>query len=450
MKITDLKKSTQEFIALNGFTELTKIQEAVISLALKNKDIVAIGETGTGKTHAYLIPLMEKLQPEIAETQAIISVPTRELAFQIEQEARVMKKIYPNLRLRLLTGGTDTERSLASLQNIPQLVIGTPGRIKDLYLKNALRVDQVRTFVVDEADMTLEYGFLEDIDIVFSKMSRNPQIMCFSATFPEELRPFTKKYLANPQLIRVLEDEKFDPRIQHIAIACKHKAYEQALLDILPGFDPYVCLIFGNTREECNICYETLRQNGYKALLLHGGLSARERQKAMRLLAAQEYRYIVASDVAARGIDIAGITHVVSLGFPSDLSFYTHRSGRTGRNGREGTCFALYKDSDIAALKLLAKKGIHFSFRQFREGNWKDLKNPLVRKRRVNAEYIKALTQLLTKKNEKVKPNYKKKKRAEVAKIQRKQRREFIQKKIMEQRKQRYKKEAKHITLNEK
>lgn len=447
MKNVTLKQSTQDFITYNGFTHLTKIQEEVLSLALNKEDVVAVGETGTGKTHAYLIPIMEKIYPSLSETQVVISVPTRELAYQIERNARLMKKVYPDLRIRLLAGGMDTERSLTNLQNTPHIVIGTPGRLKDLFLKNALRVDKVKMFVIDEADMTLEYGFLEEIDAVFSSMTNNPQVLCFSATFPEGLRPFTKKYLSNPRIIRIEEDVKFNPKIEHVAIDCKHKNYDHALLDILKGFDPYVCLIFANTREECDKTYDTLRQNGIKALILHGGLPARERQKSMRALASQEYRYVVASDVAARGIDIEGITHVVSLGLPSDLAFYTHRSGRTGRNGREGTCFLLYQTKDIPSLKNLKKKGISFHFRSFRNHEWKQLKNPFAPRISKNDERQRELAKILTKKNEKVKPNYKKKKKAAIEKIQRKERREFIQQKIQEQRKQRYKKAARERKL---
>ncbi|MBR2802249.1 MAG: DEAD/DEAH box helicase [Erysipelotrichaceae bacterium] len=433
-----LKKETQRFIELNGFRELTKIQEACIEMAAKDKDIIAVSATGTGKTHAFLIPIMERIDPEKEETQAVISAPTRELAFQIHRAAKLMKEVYPSLRIKLLSGGTDSVRSREELKNVPQIIIGTPGRIKDLFLNNVIRVDKVKVFVVDEADMTLEYGFLEDIDAVFSHMVKEPEIMCFSATFPEALRPFVRKYLNNPQIIRIEEAEKLSPRIRHVAIACKHRSYGETLLQILPGFDPYVCLIFGNTREECNEVYDQLRAAGYRAVLLHGGLESRERQKAMRALASQEYRYVVASDVAARGIDIEGITHVVSLGFPSDLSFYTHRAGRTGRSGKEGTCFALYQEKDTASLKTLRKQGISFRFRSFRGNEWRDLQDPFAPRKKRNDEREKELAKILTKKKEKVKPNYRKKKKEAIERIRRKERQEFIRSKIREEKKARY------------
>ena len=270
----ELKDITKEFIRLNEFHELTKIQEACIRMAKKDKDIVAISKTGTGKTHAFLIPIMEKIDINYDETQVVISAPTRELAMQIHSRAKLMSSALPGLRIRLLSGGMDADKIKEGLKKAPHIIIGTPGKIKDLFEDSALRVDTVKMFVIDEADMTLEYGFLEDIDAVFSKMVKEPEIMCFSATLPEGLKPFIKKYLNNPQIIRVEDNEAYNPNIEHILINCKHKSYEEALLDILPGFNPYVCLIFANTRENCTATANLLKANGYKVLELHGGLES--------------------------------------------------------------------------------------------------------------------------------------------------------------------------------
>ena len=439
MKNLNLKNSTYEFIEKNGFRELTNIQEACIRMAKKDKDIVAISKTGTGKTHAFLIPIAEKIDVNLDETQVVISAPTRELAMQIHARAKIMAEALPGLRIKLLSGGMDSDKIKEGLKKAPHIVVGTPGKIKDLYTDSVIRVDQVRIFVVDEADMTLEYGFLEDIDIVFAKMTKNPEIMCFSATLPEGLKPFIKKYLNNPQLIKVEDNENYNPKIEHVLINCKHKSYEDALVDILGGFRPYVCLIFANTREECTKTALKLKQNGYKVLELHGGLESRERQRAMKALASKEYTYVVASDVASRGIDVDGVSHVVSLGFPSDLAFYTHRSGRTGRNGRDGVCFALYNEEDLKAIEALQKEGIKFIPRTFKNGIWRDLK-PLNFKRVTRDEIReKEIAKTLHRKNEKVKPNYKKKKTMVIKKIKQKERQTYIREKIKEEKKARYK-----------
>ncbi len=442
MKNLNLNEKALEFIRLNGFKSLTKVQEATIQMAHKNKDIVALAKTGTGKTHAYLIPICEKIDENIDETQAIISAPTRELAFQIYQNARLMQEVYPNLRIKLLSGGLDTKRMKEGLKKVPHIVIGTPGRIKDLYSDSTIRVDLVKIFVVDEADMTLEYGFLEDIDAIFSRMNK-PQIMCFSATLPEGLRPFIKKYLNHPQVIEIEDEERVSPNINHVLIDCKHKSYAETLLDILDGFNPYVCLIFANTREECDEIYQMFQKHKIDAILLHGGLEARKRQRAIKQLNTKKYTYIIASDIASRGIDIDAISHVVSCGFPKELSFYIHRAGRTGRNGREGTCFALYKKEDENAIKQLSKEGIKFQPKQYKNGEWRDLK-PLDFKRVSREEKReKEIARMLSKKKEKVKPNYKKKKTKAIEAIKRKERQEYIRKKISEEKKARYKQMAK-------
>lgn len=234
-----MKKTTEEFLKLNKFNDLTNVQKKVLELANSKKDVIALSKTGTGKTHAYLIPICENINTVSDKTQVLISLPTRELAYQVYQNARVMQEVLPDLRIALLSGGRDKNRFSSKA---PHIIIGTPGRIKDLFVNNIIRVDFVQMFVIDEADMTLEYGFLEDIDAVFSHMVKNPEVLCFSATFPKELDQFVKKYLNNPTIIRV-EDKKRDPKITHYLLPCKHKEYEDKLLDLLPLLNPYVCLI---------------------------------------------------------------------------------------------------------------------------------------------------------------------------------------------------------------
>ncbi|MBR4471235.1 MAG: DEAD/DEAH box helicase [Erysipelotrichaceae bacterium] len=433
-----LKETTEQFIELNHFEELTAVQKEVLKYTSSHKDVIALSKTGTGKTHAYLIPVMEMINPLSDKTQVVISVPTRELAYQVYQNALLMKEVYEDLRIQLLSGGTDKKKAISKMENAPHIVIGTPGRIRDLFVSNVLRVDFVQMFVIDEADMTLEFGFLEDIDVVFSHMVKNPEVLCFSATFPEELNAFVKKYLSNPKIIRV-EDKKRDPRISHVLVNCKHKEYKEVVYDILPGFKPYVCLIFANTKDEANATYEYLSEKGVKCLLIHGGLDSRDRQRAIKDLQAKKYSYVIASDVASRGIDIDGISHVISMGLPKQLQFYMHRAGRTGRNEKDGTCYLLYKESDLDAIRNLNKKGVNFLAKEFKNGVWKEASNPTKKKQIKTDLDEKQIVKTLYRKKEKVKPNYKKKKNQQVEQIKRKKRREFIQNKIKEERKERYK-----------
>ncbi len=437
-----MKKTSEKFLELNGFKELTNVQKAVKEYTDYKKDLVAISKTGTGKTHAYLLPIAEMINPKSDKTQVLISLPTRELAYQVYQNAKVLNEVFDDLRISLLAGGSDRKRSKEKLENaVPHIIIGTPGRIKDLFENNLIRVDFVQMFVIDEADMTLEYGFLEDIDKVFSHMVKNPEILCFSATFPKQLQIFVKKYLNNPKIITV-EDKKRDPKLTHILVPCKHKEYKDRLLDLLPIINPYICLIFANSKDEADEVYATLKAHNYRTLLLHGGLDSRERNKAIKSLNRKEYTYIVASDVASRGIDIDGISHVISLGFPKKLDFYIHRAGRTGRNSKDGTVYALFKEEDIQSIRNLENRGIKFIGKDIKNNAFKDIKTPTYKRIKKNDEVEKEIAKTLTRKNEKVKPNYKKKKKEAIEKIKRKQRREFIRNKIKEERKERYRLQA--------
>ncbi len=442
-KFNDIQWSqkTERFIELNHFKEPTPIQSAVIPMALKGKDIIGISDTGTGKTHAFLIPLMEMIDSNKPTVQAVVTAPTRELAMQIYKRAKTMSEANPGLLVKLVTGGIEKSKMADSIDgNQPHLVIGTPGRIKDLFVDEAvLRVETAKYLVVDEADMTLEYGFMDEVDAIAGRMKDHLQMMVFSATIPQSLRPFLKKYMKNPQTVHITSDHKNNPKITHILVPAKHYSYSEVCAQILDGFMPYVCLIFANTRDEAANCAIELRLAGKSVVEIHGGLQARERKQAMKQLENLTQSYVVATDIAARGLDIDGITHVISMGFPSELDFYIHRSGRTGRAGKEGTCFAIYKESDDAAIRSLKERGYHFEHKNFKNGQWQELKPYGQKMIRKNDLTEKEIAKTLHRKNEKVKPGYKKKKAAEVQKIKRKARREMIQGEIKAQRKERYK-----------
>ncbi|MFV0479834.1 MAG: DEAD/DEAH box helicase [Anaerorhabdus sp.] len=428
------------FIELNRFIEPTPIQGEVIPQALKGRDIIAISDTGTGKTHSFLIPLLEKVNTQSNQVEAVITAPTRELAMQIFKNAKLMVEAQPNLRIKLITGGIDREKMADSIKQQPHIVIGTPGRIKDLFLnQSVLRVESASIYVVDEADMTLEYGFLDDVDAICGRMSNQLQMMAFSATIPENLKPFLKKYMQNPKIIQIDQEHKSNPQIEHVLVPCKHKDYAETLKEILPGFMPYVCLIFANTREDAARVARELRASGENVIEIHGGLQARQRKQAMKQLENLEHSYVVATDIAARGLDVGEITHVISLGFPKELEFYIHRSGRTGRAGKEGVCFALYKESDHQAIEWLKSKGISFEHRTIKDGQWRQLKPYGQQKTTKNDLKEKEIAKKITRKNEKVKPGYKKKKAAAVQKIKQKEKRDKIRSEIKVQRKERYK-----------
>lgn len=435
-----LKETTKKFIEINHFINPTPIQSKVIPLAMKGKDLIGISATGTGKTHAFLIPIMERVDTSKKVVQAVITAPTRELALQLYERAKVMQDADPDLQIRLITGGMEKTRMNESLKVQPHIIIGTPGRIKDLFLHDqTLYLQNVELFVVDEADMTLEFGFLEDIDEVVSRMRKDLQMLSFSATIPNGLKPFLKKYMHSPITITVENEHAFQPKIEHVLVPCKHLSYEEKALELLPSFQPYVCLIFANTREIAANMANLMRDHGYGVIELHGDLSPRERTKAMKNLMSLDQSYVVATDIAARGIDIDGVSHVISMGFPKELDYYIHRSGRTGRAGKDGICYALYNEHDEAMIKALQKRGIGFHHRQYKNSEWMELKPKNAKKVNKDDPLEKEIGKIVNRKKKQVKPGYKAKRKLEVEKLKRKAKRDLIQQDIQRQKKERAK-----------
>lgn len=442
----NLKESTRQYIAYNNFKEPTPIQEEVIPSVLRGKDVIGLSATGSGKTHAYLIPIMEQLDTTVDHVQAVISAPTRELASQIYEMAKDMQKVDANIRVSLYVGGQDREKDIEKLnRQQPHIAIGTPGRIKDLFLNaGALRIDKADILVVDEADMTLEFGFLDEIDAFAGRMKDDLHMLAFSATMPDQLKPFIKKYMHHPLTFEIGTTVRFNPDIQHVLVPCYHHSFVETITSILPGFQPYVCLIFANTRKEASEIAEGLRNTGRSVAEIHGDLTSRQRKQSMKSIATGENTYVVATDLAARGIDIAEVTHVISCGFPQDLEYYVHRAGRTGRAGSKGTCYALYHEEDDASIRSLQKHGIKFAHRRYKNGTWNDLRGyGLKFQRKDDTELDKKIAMVYNnKKNTKVKPGYKKKRKNAIARIYQKKKREMIRSKIREEKKAMYKERA--------
>ena len=434
-----MNENARRFIEINKFSQLSGIQSEVFPYAIKGRDVIGVSKTGTGKTHAYLIPLMQMLDASRNEVQALIIAPTRELAQQIFDFARPMMEVNPELRIKLITGGTDKKKS-EKLSKQPHLVIGTVGKVRDLFVEDSLlRIDQADVLVVDEADMILEIGYLEDLDIIAAKMKERLQMLLFSATIPDNLRPFMKKYMHNPHIVQVAEDIKFNPRITHVLVPTKHRTYLEAAVLLAKSINPLICLIVCNTKTDAIKLTEMFRETELRFIELRGDMSARARKQSMSLIGNDAARFIIATDVAARGIDIPEISHVISVGFPKDLDFYIHRAGRTGRTGREGTCYVLYGEKDDPSIRLLMKRHIEFLHMSNTETGLRPLKpygETFVRRSKPQDIEI---SKLVNKRVEQVKPGYKKRRAAEVEEIKRKKRRNMIQSSIKEQRKARAK-----------
>ncbi|MFR7591019.1 MAG: DEAD/DEAH box helicase [Longibaculum sp.] len=436
-----LKSFVKETLKDLKFEAPTKIQKEIIPLVYKHRDIIGISQTGTGKTHAFLIPIVDMIDVEAEYVQAVITAPTRELASQIYEHAKLFVKNNPDLRVSLIIGGSDKQKAIDKLSKQPHIVIGTPGRIKDLSLdEQALRITTADIFVIDEADMTLEFGYLEDIDAVLGKMKDNLQMMVFSATIPQMLRPFLQKYMQNPKIVEIDEELTTSRNVSHYLIPTKHRDRYEVLKEIMKIIDPYICLIFCNKRTEVATLARQLRNDGYKVGEIHGDLEPRERRQMMRRIKNMEYQYIVATDIAARGIDIDGASHIINMEFPSELDFYIHRSGRCGRGKYTGECYSMYDTSNQNIVEALEKKGITFEMKELKGNQFVDSANREKRKTRVKHQTeLEQKISSIVRKPTKVKPGYKKKRKRVIEKMVKQEKRAIIRQDIKRQKKERAK-----------
>lgn len=419
----------------------TKIQKMIIPLVYKHTDVIGISQTGTGKTHAFLIPIMDMIDEQKDCVQAVITAPTRELATQIFEHAKLFMKYNPELRVTLMIGGSDKQKAIDKLSTQPHIVIGTPGRIKDLSIdEQALKITTADIFVIDEADMTLEFGYLEDIDAVLGKMKDNLQMMVFSATIPQKLRPFLQKYMDSPKMIEVDEELATSRNVSHYLVPTKHRDRYGVLKQIMEIIDPYICIIFCNRRSEAADLTSKLRNDGYKVGEIHGDLEPRERRQMMRRIKNMEYQYIVGTDIAARGIDIDGASHIINMDFPTELDFYIHRSGRCGRGKYTGECYSMYDTSNQNIVQSLEKKGIKFEMKELKGSHFVDSSTREKRKSRVKHQTeLEKKISAVVRKPKKVKPGYKKKRKREIETLVKKEKRAMIRQDINRQKKERAK-----------
>lgn len=415
MKFTEftLKESIQKALADINFVRATEVQEKLIPIVLSGRDLVGESKTGSGKTHTFLIPIFQKLNESSDQVQAVITAPSRELATQIYQAARqIAEHSEVEIRVANYVGGTDKARQIDKLQSKqPHIVIGTPGRIYDLVKSGDLAIHKAGIFVIDEADMTLDMGFLETVDRIASSLPKNLQFMVFSATIPQKLQPFLKKYLTNPIIEQIKTQTVISDTIENWLISTKGRDKNAQILEMTKLMQPYLAMIFVNTKTRADELHSYLTANGLRVAKIHGDIPPRERKRIMNQVKNLDFEYIVATDLAARGIDIEGVSHVINDAIPQDLSFFVHRVGRTGRNGLGGTAITLYQPSDDADIRELEKLNIKFLPKEMKNGEFKDTYD---RDRRINREKSHEkldleMIGLVKKKKKKIKPGYKKK-----------------------------------------
>ena len=330
----DITPELTNLLHMQGINEPTAIQAQSIPAIFKGRDILAQAQTGTGKTLAFLLPALQQIRTDLSREQVLIVAPTRELAKQI---ADVASSLAPALSVDVLSliGGKTIENQLQKLHRHPHIIIGTPGRLLDHCGRNSLDLSHVRRVIVDEADQMLQSGFLEDIDTLIAMTSR--QLLFFSATIPDKIRSLAKKHMTHPLVLNILEGDTIalETIEQRIYMVQEDKKLD-LLCQMLTDMNPYLAIVFCNTKDRTAWLAGELIARGFNIGELHGDMSQGRRSQVLRDFARARTQILVATDIAARGIDIEGITHVFSYDVPHDVDYYIHRIGRTGRAGSEG------------------------------------------------------------------------------------------------------------------
>jgi len=339
-----------------GFTEPTAIQEQAIPQLLAGADVLGQAQTGTGKTAAFALPILERLDLNSDSLQALILTPTRELAIQVGQALRSFNT-KPGAKILTVYGGSDISRQMIQLERGVHVVVGTPGRVIDLMERGKLKLEHLAWFVLDEADEMLNMGFIQDVERILVTTPSTKQSTFFSATMPPAVKRLVKNFLKSPVTVKVETQDSTPTRIdQQIYLVPYHLSKEEALLPILEYEAPTSALIFVRTKDSASRLTEILQASGHSVDEYHGNLSQSQREALLRRFRNQQVRWVVATDIAARGLDIDGLTHVFNLDIPDDPERYVHRIGRTGRAGKKGIAITLISGKERYKLRQLEQQ----------------------------------------------------------------------------------------------
>ncbi|WP_251025835.1 DEAD/DEAH box helicase [Bacillus sp. ISL-47] len=349
-----ISPATMKALKRMGFEEATPIQAQTIPLSLENKDLIGQAQTGTGKTAAFGIPMIDKIDNTKDFIQGIVIAPTRELAIQVSEE---LYKIGYGKRTKVLSiyGGQDINRQIRALKNKPHIIVGTPGRILDHINRKTLRLDHVHTAILDEADEMLNMGFIDDIEAILAQIPEERQTLLFSATMPAPIRRMAERFMKDPQVVRVQAKEMTVSSIEQYYIEVHEKNKFDVLTRLLDIQSPELAIVFGRTKRRVDELAEALNLRGYMAEGIHGDLSQAKRISVLRKFKEGSIDVLVATDVAARGLDISGVTHVYNFDIPQDPESYVHRIGRTGRAGKTGVAMTFINPREKSYLHVVEK-----------------------------------------------------------------------------------------------
>ena len=334
-----------------GFEAASPIQAQAIPVQLEGLDIIGQAQTGTGKTAAFGIPLLQKIDPDSKKLQAIALCPTRELAIQVAEEIRRLAKYMHGIKVLPIYGGQDIVRQIRGLKDGTQIVIGTPGRVMDHMRRKTIRCDHVHTVIMDEADEMLNMGFLEDMETILSQLPEERQTVMFSATMPPAIQEIARKFQKDPVNVKVVKKELTVPKVTQYYYEVKPKTKVEVMCRILDMYAPKLSVAFCNTKKQVDELVQELQGRGYFAEGLHGDLKQEQRDRVMNSFRNGATEILVATDVAARGIDVDDVEAVFNYDIPQDDEYYVHRIGRTGRAGRDGIAFSFVVGREVYKLR---------------------------------------------------------------------------------------------------
>lgn len=349
-----LSRPVMKAIEEMGFESMTAIQGQAIPIAMSGQDLIGQAQTGTGKTIAFAIPLVERVELENKGIQGLVVTPTRELCIQVAEEVAKVGR-YKHVRVLSLYGGQDITRQIKALRNGPQVIVTTPGRLIDHLRRGTVKLNSVKLAVLDEADEMLDMGFIEDIETILGHCPSERQTMLFSATMKQGVKHLAQKFMKNSQHISVQAHEVTVPSIEQVYYEVPERKKLDVLTRLLDTQNPELAIVFGRTKRRVDELMNALQTRGYLADGLHGDMNQRQRDTVMRKFRDGGIEVLVATDVAARGLDVSGVTHVYNFDVPQDIDSYVHRIGRTGRAGSSGMASTFVTPHEIEHLRLIEK-----------------------------------------------------------------------------------------------
>jgi len=357
MKIenVNLNDNIQRGLDEMGFVESTQIQQEAIPVILDGKDIIGQSNTGTGKTAAFAIPILEKIDKDLRMPQALILLPTRELAVQVANEFRKIGKYLEGIKTVTVYGGADIREQINKLKGGAQIIVGTPGRVIDLIDRRVIKLGELKISVLDEADEMLKMGFREDIELILSKVEHQVQNLLFSATIPDEMKKIIKKFLNDPVPIKTLREGITAKEVKQSYFMVKHSDKVEALARLIDTYTPKLTLVFCNTKKSVDELYDQLIDKGYNCDKIHGDIKQSQRLDTLNKFNNGLIDVLIATDVAARGLDIKEVELVINYEVPSKEDYYVHRIGRTGRAGKEGSSFTLVSAKEMKKIEAIEK-----------------------------------------------------------------------------------------------